>query len=92
LLAELIYIHPRDLLDDLRQNNEVHIGILKLLANRRDEFEIADLLPSDFGAFGVVGNGIVGDQTALVDQQIADRDGVFAMRRELGEDVDDRLA
>lgn len=74
---------PRNPPDALGEHDEVHIGINELLADRILQSQLADPLKGDLRTLQVIGECVIRQQAALMNQQIADRNGVFTMRRKL---------
>ena len=74
-----------DFFDQFPQDDEVHIGVFESRADWGRQFQLADFNPSLLGALEVVGQWIIGDQSAGVQQQVFDMDRVLVVRSELGE-------
>ena len=71
-VGEGVHRHPADPLDQLPEGDEPHVGVTEPGARRGFEFQTGDAFECLRLAVGVVGQGVVGDQSGGVEQELLD--------------------
>ena len=81
-----------DSLHDFAEQNEIHIRVDELRPDRIQQLQFADSLDRFRGALVVVADGVVGEQAAVMDQQIVNRDRLLVVRGEFRQERRDLVA
>ena len=92
LSRELVHVLARDPPDELSQHQISHVGVDELRPRRRGRLEREDSAPGLLGAVAVVVQRVVGDQPALVRQQLEDGDLLLSVLSEFGDVPRHRIA
>ncbi len=82
LLREFVHILAADLANDLGQNDVIHVRVDESCARIGRRGQRANVVDRPLGSFVILVQGVVRDQTAVVGQQLFDRDFLLASNSE----------